>query len=65
MDRIPELNIKSKQLFNPVEYSKKYRETHKDEVDKARKDNYSKNKNHILATKIIWHLNQNLSNTRS
>jgi hypothetical protein len=60
-DKIPELNIKSKQLFNPAEYSKKYRDTHKDEVDKARKANYIKNKSHILATKIIWHLNQNLS----
>jgi hypothetical protein len=56
-----DLQIQKKPLFNPSEYSKKYRDGHKDAIDKARKENYAKNKNKILATKIIWHLNQNLS----
>ena len=56
-----DLQIQKKPSFNPITYSKKYREGHKDAIEKARKLNYDKNKNHILATKIIWHLNQNLS----
>jgi len=56
-----DLKIQKKPLFNPSEYSKKYREGHKIEIDKARKENYAKNKNKILATKILWHLNSNLS----
>ena len=62
-DRIPmhDLQIQKKPLFNPSEYSKKYRNEHKDEIDKARKESYVKNKDKILATKIIWHLNNNLS----
>ena len=56
-----DLQIQKKPSFNPITYSKKYREVHKDTIDKTRKLNYDKNKNHILATKIIWHLNQNLS----
>ena len=56
-----DLQIQKKPSFNPITYSKKYREVHKDTIDKARKLNYDKNKNHILASKIIWHLNQNLS----
>ena len=56
-----DLKIQKKPLFNPSEYSKKYRAGHKDEIDKARKENYAKNKDRILATKIIWHLNNDLS----
>jgi hypothetical protein len=62
-DRIPmhDLQIQKKPLFDPSAYSKKYRESHRDRIDIARKENYARNKNKILATKIIWHLNQNLS----
>jgi len=56
-----DLKIQKKPSFDPITYSKKYREGHKDAIEKARKLNYDKNKTHILATKIIWHLNQNLS----
>ena len=56
-----DLQIKKKPLFSPSEYSKKYRNEHKIEIDKARKENYSKNKDRILGTKILWHLNNDLS----
>jgi len=56
-----DLQIQKKPLFDPITYSKKYRNEHKIEIDKARKENYAKNKNKILATKIIWHLNNDLS----
>jgi hypothetical protein len=56
-----DLQIQKKPLFNPSEYSKKYRDGHKDAIDKARKENYAKNKNKILATKILWHLSNDLS----
>jgi len=56
-----DLQIRKKPLFNPSEYSKKYRAENKNEIDKARKESYVKNKDKILATKIIWHLNNNLS----
>jgi len=58
---VHDLQIRKKPLFDPSEYSKKYRAGHKDEIDKARKVNYSKNKDKILATKILWHLNNDLS----
>ena len=60
-ERMHDLKIQKKPLFNPSEYSKKYRAEHKDEIDKSRKESYVKNKDKILATKIIWHLNNNLS----
>ena len=56
-----DLQIRKKPLFNPSAYSKKYRDGHKNEIDKARKENYAKNKDRILATKSIWHLNHDLS----
>ena len=56
-----DLKIQKKPSFNPSAYSKKYREGHKNEIDNARKENYARNKNKILATEIIWHLNNNLS----
>jgi hypothetical protein len=56
-----DLQIRKKSLFDPSAYSKKYRAGHKVSIDNARKVNYSKNKDKILAAKIIWHLNNNLS----
>jgi len=58
---IPKPQPKKKDdYFNPAEYAKKYRAEHKDELDKKRKQDYTKNKDKILRNKMIWHLNKGL-----
>ena len=54
------LVVKTQPKFNPVEYSKKYREKNKDKIEQNRKDNYKKDPDKVLARKILWHLNNNL-----
>jgi hypothetical protein len=57
---MPPLTVQTKPKFNPVEYSKKYREKNKDKIDQNRKDNYKKNTDKVLARKILYHLNNKL-----
>ena len=54
------LVVKTQPKFNPVEYSKKYREKNKDKIEQNRKDNYKKDPDKVLARKILLYLNNNL-----
>src|SRR5690606_28837794 len=44
--------------YNPVEYSRQYREAHKEQIDKKRREEYERNKDKILAAKILFNLNR-------
>ena len=57
---MPPLTVQTQPKFNPTEYSKQYRQKHKDKIEQNRKDNYKKDPDKVLARKIIWHLNNNL-----
>jgi hypothetical protein len=50
---------KKKAPFDPVTYSKLYREKNKAKVDKARVEYYEANRHKILRGKLLWHLNNN------
>ena len=43
--------------FNPREYSKQYREAHREEVNKRQQQNYDTNKLKVLAVQIVRKLN--------
>lgn len=45
--------------FDPVAYSKKYRADNAEKIKKQRKEYYDKNKERVLRSKVIWHLNKN------
>lgn len=51
---------KKEDYFDPKKYAKEYREKHKTELDKKRKEQYEKNKENILKNKMLWHLNKGL-----
>ena len=46
-----------KEYFDPKTYSKQYREKNAVKIKEQRKLNYSKNKEKILRSKILWNLN--------
>jgi hypothetical protein len=52
---------KRKAPFDPVAYSKLYREKNKAKVEKARASYYVANKHKVLRGKLLWHLNNNKS----
>jgi Zn-finger nucleic acid-binding protein len=45
--------------FDPVAYSKKYRESNSDKIKKQRGEYYEKNKERVLRSKALWYLNKN------
>src|SRR5690606_5440611 len=47
--------------YNPVEYSRQYREAHKEQIDKKRREEYDRNKDKILAAKILFNLTRGFS----
>lgn len=46
-----------KDYFDPKEYSKRYRENNKEDIQKKRKKSYQDNKDKVLAQKVLWNLN--------
>ena len=47
--------------YNPVEYSRNYREYHKAELDRKRREEYERNTHKVLRQKLIYHLNRGLT----
>lgn len=50
-----------REYFKPVNYAKKYRENHREEILKAQKEKYAKDPAAVLRYKLLYNLNRGLS----